>query len=503
MKMKLMRLAMCVAVFALVGGSVLSEDMDVRALQAKLAAQEARLNDLQAKMYGTGCETQNVAEGLTSLRKNAVVTIGGTLNTRYFSRNGKLDTRLYTRLDTRLDTLDDDGNFVVLSNRRETAKANGSGMRIADAKLEFKIDVNDYFDAYLKLDLQDDDPRAHAAENYWVRWKNICNSGFGILVGRDGIKYGSGMAGAVVDDWNLNYSTGGDIPWGDLTLTDLKLNSAELTDLKLNSAELASFGGGLTPRHTHYDYSRTVQINPYWETQDGSFKAEVSVFSALDTNNADTNVRTYFGDNGVLRSKSMNVGFESYTARLTWKPVEGLTMTGSVMSLYAKHGNGYWGFNEGDNISWISWCEGDEGFETAARNTAVNVGVEYIPGFFEKLRVWAQYSHGWNDFWVKGHDSNEVNAGLEFAFTDQFSVYAQGDYLSTKNDQAMYFYKSSGWAGNIGVKYVLPYGVNFEAGWRHEQVKYKNRAGAAKIDGQSYHTKVKTDTIYAHLGFNF
>ncbi len=489
--MKLMRLAMCVAVFALVGGSVLSEDMDVRALQAKLAAQEARLNDLQAKMYGTGCETQNVAEGLTSLRKNAVVTIGGTLNTRYFSRNGKLDTRLNGECD---------GNIVVLPNRRETAKANGSGMRIADAKLEFKIDVNDYFDAYLKLDLQDDDPRAHAAENYWVRWKNICNSGFGILVGRDGIKYGSDMAGAVVDDWNKNYSTGGDIPWPDLNLIGA-FNG-------LNGAELASFGGGLTPRHTHYDYSRTIQINPYWETQDGSFKAEVSVFSALDTNNADTTVRTYLDDSRSKRSKSMNVGFESYTARLTWKPVEGLTMTGSVMSLYAKHGNGYWGFNEGDNISWISWisCDSDDsdpGFETAARNTAVNVGVEYIPCFFDKLRVWAQYSHGWNDFWVKGHDSNEVNAGLEFAFTDQFSVYAQGDYLSTKNDQAMYFYKSSGWAGNIGVKYVLPYGVNFEAGWRHEQVKYKNRAGAANIDGQSYHTKVKTDTIYAHLGFNF
>ncbi|MCD7895506.1 MAG: hypothetical protein LUG50_02390 [Planctomycetaceae bacterium] len=433
--MKLMRLAMCVAVFALGSGSVLSEDMDVRALQAKLAAQEARLNDLQAKMYGTGCETQNVAEGLTSLRKNAVVTIGGTLNTRYFSRNGKLDTRLNGSMCD-----DGDGIMTVVPN----AKANGSGMRIADAKLEFKIDVNDYFDAYVKVDLQDDDPRAHAAENYWVRWKNICNSGFGILVGRDGIKYGSGMHAAVVDDWNLNYSTGGDIPWNEGLYGAFE---------GLNGAELASFGGGLTPRHTHYDYSRTVQINPYWETQDGSFKAEVSVFSALDTNNADTNVRSYGNVKEVLYSKSMNVGFESYTARLTWKPVEGLTMTGSVMSLYAKHGNGYWGFHEGGNISWE---DSYDGFETAARNTAVNVGVEYIPCFFDKLRVWAQYSHGWNDFWVKGHDSNEVNAGLEFAFTDQFSVYAQGDYLSTKNDQAMYFYKSSGLAGNIGVKYVLP-----------------------------------------------
>ncbi len=479
--MKLMRLAMCVAAFALVGGTVMSEDMDVRALQAKLAAQEARLNDLQAKMYGTGCETQNVAEGLTSLRKNAVVTIGGTVNTRYFSRNGKVDSR-YAE-----DAL---GNYVIADGRETVAKANGSGMRLADAKLEFKIDVNDYFDAYLKVDLQDmGGSRAGTAEKYWVRWKNLCNSGFGILVGRDGVKYGSGLGAALVDDWNLNYSTGGDIPWNEALSSILA---------RFGGAEAASFGGGMTPRHTHYDYDSTVQINPYWETQDGSFKAEVSVFSALDTNNSDTNIRSYEGANGVLRSKSINMGFESYTGRLTWKPVEGLTLTGSVMSLYAKHGDGYWGVNDDGALDYIG-----RDFEVAARNTAANFGVEYIPCFFDKLRVWAQYSHGWNDFWVKGHDSNEVNAGLEFAFTDQFSVYVQGDYLSTKNDQADVFHKSAGWAGNIGIKYVLPYGVNFEAGWRHEQVKYKSRIADGAIAAGEKHTKVKTDTIYAHLGFNF
>ncbi|MCC8165945.1 MAG: hypothetical protein LIQ31_07300 [Planctomycetes bacterium] len=485
--MKLMRLAMCVAVFALVGGSVLSEDMDVRALQAKLAAQEARLNDLQAKMYSTGCETENVAEGLTSLRKNAVVTIGGTLNTRFFSRNGKVDTQL--------PTVDDDRTTVSQGGRRTAAKNTSSGMRIADAKLEFKIDVNDHFDAYLKVDLQDDDARAHVVENYWVRWKNICNSGFGVLVGRDGIKYGSGMGAALVDDWNLNYSAGGDMPInGDIFNEGAPFGA-------LSDADLMSFGSGFIPRHTHYDYSRTVQINPYWETQDGSFKAEVSVFSALDTNNTDGNVMSYqqLTDN-AFRSRSMNVGFESYTGRLTWKPVEGLTMTGSVMSLYAKHGEGYWGFNEGSNQG--TWLENAD-FRTAARNTAVNFGVEYIPCFFDKLRVWAQYSHGWNDFWVDGHDSDEVNAGLEFAFTDQFSVYVQGDYLTTKNDQSDLFNKSQGWAGNIGVKYVLPYGVNFEAGWRHEQVKYKNRGVVANLADGTNHTKIKNDTIYAHLGFNF
>ncbi len=73
--MRFLRLAACAAAFAVVGGMAVAEDMDIRALQAKLAAQEARLNDLQAKM-GSGGAAATPAN-ITSIRKNAKVTIGG------------------------------------------------------------------------------------------------------------------------------------------------------------------------------------------------------------------------------------------------------------------------------------------------------------------------------------------------------------------------------------------------------------------------------------------
>ncbi|MDR1535362.1 MAG: hypothetical protein LBU64_09740, partial [Planctomycetota bacterium] len=73
--MKHMRLAAFVAAIAMVGGTVLSGDLDIQALQAKLAAQEARLNDLQAKIGGGKADAP---ASVLSARKNATLRIGGT-----------------------------------------------------------------------------------------------------------------------------------------------------------------------------------------------------------------------------------------------------------------------------------------------------------------------------------------------------------------------------------------------------------------------------------------
>lgn len=482
--MKHLYMIFCVAVFTAVCGIAVAEDMDVKALQAKLAAQEARLNDLQAKMYAANCDEGTVADGLTSLRKNAVVTIGGTVNTRYFYRSGSIKS-------TNLYYLDATGTLYYPADgtMRKIADAKGGDLFIADAKLEGKIDVNDYFDAYFKFDLQSsDDGLSDNAEQYWVRWKNICNSGFGVIVGRDSLKYGMAPTVGVLDSWSGSSNGNG---YGGMFDAAFDQNAifpgwGQHTGLYNYAGEGMFSHNSMTPYHSTWDHSRVTQINPYWENCDGSFKAEVSFIQSIDSGSGRFE-RANNGRTAKLRTENYGVG--SMTGRLTWKPVEGLTLIASAMNLY---NNRMGGDLEEKN------------------NFAASFGFEYTPCFFDKLTLWGYYQHGWDEGWQKDYDTDLVNAGIKFDFTDQFYMFVQGDYLygkDKKSDERPYgnplganmgydYNKAKGWAGYVGFGYVLPYGVNFEAGYRHEKIDYKGKTGGK-------HTKYKGDTVYAHLGFNF
>ena len=456
--MKVMRLAMCVAVFALIGGIATSGDMDISALQAKLAAQEARLNDLQSKVnYSRGGEI----EGVISMRKNAVVTIGGQLNTRYFHYTGNVKSSL--------------GN--PYGEREKVYQLKASDLKVADAKLRVKIDVNDYFDAYLQADLQDSDSnRADAAQRYWIRWKNVCNSGFGLLVGRSDLVFGAGNPAGICTGYYGAFDY---------------MNNL---DAVVGIGEGMFIGSqGMVAMHTGWDYSRTTQVTPYWESQDGKFKAEVSFFQSLDRANGG---RFETNRNGYILDKSINYGFGTLSSRLTWKPIEGLTVVGSVVNFYNNvdydtvpgyAGNKYSG-------GYVTSVLGHD--RTSSNNLATDIAVRYRPCFFPKLNVWGSWTHGWNEGWVKDMDSDTFNFGFSYDITDSVMFFAQGDIMRVKNDDGVTWHKANAWASYTGLKYTLPYGVELEAGWRHEQSTFKARNGWK-------HTKSKLDTVYAHLGFQF
>ncbi len=509
--MKLMRLAM-VAAFAVAGGIAVAEDyVDIGAMQAKLAAQEARLNDLQAKIYGDACGEKEkvIADGLTSLRKNAVVTIGGTVNQRWYSQNGKVESSLITdgnyahqnqtgpNANNNFGQLVDDGKGYMTTR----AKWNYQKFFTSDAKLEVKIDVNDYFDAYLKMNLAGG--YYGTAENYWVRWKNVCNSGFGIVVGRDGMAYGTGfgVGGAGADNWNLNYGGGavGGLPgivgntydaavFGNGT-TNPPPNGANVNGL--NGADGAMFAAGkIVPTHNYWDFGNTLQIKPYWEGANGRVKLEASIFS--EPNIDASNIADLDDRDGYWYGRSNNFGFGSFSTRLTVVPVEGLTMSVSYLNMGQ---NNYWN----DTGRWT--FDGLNEFvpttyRTTSRSQGIQAGIQYIPVCFNRLKLYANYGHGWDDYWIDDYKSDTWSFGGSFGITDQLTWYGYGDLLYVKNGQGNQFYKANGWALTTGLQYTLPYGINAEAGYRYERVDYKNRAGEK-------HTKYTGNLVYAHLGFNF
>jgi hypothetical protein len=564
---------MCVAAFAVVGKIALSEDIDVRSLQQKLAAQEARLNDLQAKVNAGAYASGSEVEGILSANKNAVLTIGGTVNTRYYYRDGKTSGGDvdYTNLsgatlgnpainngntfnydDTGLvnatgntsiansganiaangifsvaqndvvgigsifEMRDVDGDLIgpgvryygdgTEVNYRQAAnwgyrlpaginrsRAAQGDLKVSDAKLTVKIDVNDYFDAFLKIDLQSSVGEQYSSDNaeaYWVRWKNVCNSGFGLKVGRDALVFGEGVGTGVLGDWTAGAGDG---------LSDLAWDGF--------AAELAR------PLHNGWDIGRITQITPYWESQDGKFGFEVSLFQNANKDwgrmNLGSPKTTYFDGN---KWKSTNYGLGSASARIRFRPVEGLLLSASVVNWHDKSANKFGGTYDTNKKD----------------NTAVDLAFSYRPAFFNKLNIWGEWLHGWDVGNIKGIDSDAVNLGFSLDLNESWTVFVQGDYLNSRgygkavnfialddaNDNVLipedsilgygYGYdKAKAWAAYAGLQYKLPYGVSLEAGWKYEEIKWSGNRLNRAADYKVKTAKLKGHTVYAHLGFDF
>jgi hypothetical protein len=433
----------------MVGGTVLSGDLDIQALQAKLAAQEARLNDLQAKIGGgSGGSAANV----TSIRKNAKVTIGGTVNTRYFFHTGKIET-------------------ITGGVATKTRDFKLGDFKVSDANINFKIDVNDYFDAFVRINLMDGARGVSAsstdgrvgisnAQFAWIRWKNLCNTGFGVVVGRDWFIFGAGNQSGLIGS---GYVGANDYLIGKL--------AGPFADFPVNASSY----------RTGYDFNRTTQITPYWESQDGKIKAEVSFFQNIETpggGSLDT------GNTLLNERRSFNYGLGTMSARLTVKPIEGLRLVGSVVNRYA---------NNDDFVGAPStYYNYPVDVTTDTRNsTAVNFGFDYTPACFNRLTVFSQWTHDWNAGWYDDVRADAIDFGFGFKLNEQLKLIAKGEYLNVRGEDG----KVYGWAAYPAIQYTLPYGVKFELGYRYERLTLKE-------DGVKT-GKGTMSTVYGHLGFDF
>lgn len=479
-------------VFIIACGAVFAEDLDITDLLTKVESHEARINDMQAKLAQQS--DSESAKRVTSMRKNAKVTIGGLLNTRYYYRQASVKTSLAANQETSPTNPNPAWNASASGDRVKREDIKNGDLNVYDAKLTMQIDVNDHFDGYLKLSLHDAYGRRNVngiAQNYWIRWKNIRDSGFGVLIGRNNLAFGDNWITGVM----CNY-TGGQEGLGDFTwMSRLIANSGNLATGGAIYGDGMFLGGSLTPFHTGFDFSRTTQINPYWENRDGTLKVEASFLQGLDRLDGDT--FTWTDSNGVMQSRAINYGLGSGTFRIIWKPIEGLKLTASALNyrqdadrigeIFSYRGNGPFGEGTGSL---------NNGIKVVSNNSAVNLAFQYRPAAFKKLNVWGQWVHGWNEGWVKDMDSNSFNFGASYALTENLLAFAQGDYLRVMNNQSDTWHKGKGWAIYTGMTYTLAKGLSVEAGWRHERIAYSDRWG-------DKHTKIQGDTLYWNVGFGF
>jgi hypothetical protein len=341
-------------------------------------------------------------------------------------------------------------------------------LKVSDANINFKIDVNDYFDAFVRINLLDgsrtDNGRGgiNNAQFAWIRWKNLCNSGFGIVIGRDSLVFGAGGQSGFAEGQGYAGKDGFLIG-------------------KLKSATGGQFLGLVSTEYgmrTGYDYNRTTQITPYWESQDGKIKAEVSFFHNIEVADGGN-----FNKDGYHRS--FNYGLGTMSGRLTVKPIEGLRLVASVMNRYSNgidRSGTYYNYNVGPTGSTS---------KDARNSTAANFGFDYTPSCFSRLKLFAQWTHDWNAGWFDDAKADVTNFGFNFKLTEQLTFITQGEYLKAKAADG----KISGWAVYPGFRYVLPYGVNFELAYRYERLTAKY-AGVKMAKGSM-------STVYGQIGFDF
>ena len=285
-----------------------------------MAAQEAMLNDMEAKVRYQNREPA-AADGITSLRKNVTVTIGGLVTTGYFYQNYKKDS---------VYAINAVGDFVDTGVNRRRADSKSGSLEIADAELYVDIQVNDHFDAFLFLDLHNGTGDDYAnARAYWIRWKNICDTGFGIKVGRDDLVFGNEGYG-YLDSWAAGSGDG--IDW--LEGQDFSRSGNILGD-NINP------GFGPVPLHNGWKINGVTQITPYWEGLDGKLLVEASFIQNVD--NASNRMNMGVDDstytrtrNGYTEYRSRNDGLGSMTGRVTWTPIEGLKLQALVVNFYSK-----------------------------------------------------------------------------------------------------------------------------------------------------------------------
>lgn len=528
---------LCALVVLAASGGVAAEDGDIRSLQAKLAAQEARLNELQARMGSAATRGHGAGapSAILGIGKQASVTIGGLLKVRYWYNDAKITAwDSWGRLETASgQALTGWGGMTEKGNtgRQRLAAAGGDAAQQAardtanawqtkararlgdytmfDAKLRAKITVNDHFDAYVQVDLtSSSDSASDNAEMFWIRWKNIGGTGFGVKVGRDDLVFGQPGYG-MAKSW-----AGGD------TGGVGRVRAAPFRNfIGADSHDSLVFTS--IPAHARWDIGRIMQATPYWEGLDGRFKWELSLMQKAHNDEwnqarADQNDFAYRdADSSYPYYKSKNYGWGTVSSRLVYKPVEGLALQASIANFYDKApGTSHPGFAGGS--LWggaMPWRVGATtrgmGERWAKNNTNIGLGFRYRPAFMAKLLLWTQYIRGWNVDNLDGYDSDVVNFGFAYDFTEAFGVHAQGDYLRVKDGKRLDYgdgtfssaRKAAGWAGWCGVQYRLPYGASLEAGYKYETITFRNKTNFANYDAKR--ATVTGNTVFAQASFEF
>ena len=359
-----------------------------------------------------GAPASGDAESLTSLKKKGAVKIGGEV---------VIDTIWSHR-----DDGDPDGNGVM-TDAEDGDRVDSTNFNTYDAYLE--VDVEMAPDATLNVLLDLDDFNDGSADNgdlleeCYFQWDNKFGGAWSFGMGKKGVDYGScntvGITTSMQEDGNCAW---------------------------LSDREKA--GGGSSNAHT------TVGSNSFGAAATGPtdlfvFDAAVKVKDMLRFYGA-----VFQADDGMNEDRSNDhLGFQSYAGKIDFTPVEGLTLSASVINYHNDSmGDGDTRFLAGE-IANLGQATSDQ---TA---TAWYAEYDLEPKYKVPLLLFTQYQHAWDVNYNDDTSADIFSLQAIYGLTEKLDLGVMGEYAHI--DDATMFNDEDYWLTAVNLTYTTSYDLSF------------------------------------------
>jgi hypothetical protein len=237
--------------------------------------------------------------------------------------------------------------------------------------------------------------------------------------------------------------------------------------------------------------------------------------------------QAYVDRNGVRERRSDSSPPRSWQIGMSVQPLEGWELTAHFRNRYSRSRGvsrwantpSRWDFRENmattgnpgwdDSGQWSDEGTGPEfGGRTNEQSVIVGLAVD-VP--HTNLAVRAEYAHGWNQGFNKYIASDDVNVGLAYTATPRLTLHTQGEWLHVRDRSWMVLDGMGSWRRDrrdnhlyrlmLGAEYELLTGLKLEAGWQYEYWKLRSERGAP--NGGEKKTTNTASSFYVGTRFIF
>lgn len=388
----------------------------------ELADLHARLATLEAKMMAPAGGGD--AESLTSLRKKGAVKIGGAV---------ELD-------------------FVV--TRRDEANSssdqiNRSFYRADTAELDFQVDAGTDTYFFTKLDLNSTATDGTLLDQIYFVWENARGSNWSFIFGKNVMPFGqdknSGIFSPFVDgDVSASVLTGGE--------------AADDAYARINQRTNNNTNGGALRQDAEEDNHESQVILASWGGEIANVFGAQATYKYKEL--ATFEIAAFQNTEDMHEDRSDDNGLQSWATRLTFKPMENLTLSGSFANQHT------------DAM--------DSKTEAMARGTAGNLGRVIGLGTLANRRLTKIANDKVNAGTLSASSLADFNAEGPAVDDDQMTMSLAFDYMTKDEKWNIYGEWIYGWhmanyeelsshVGSFGVMYALnpKIGVFSEANIAH------------------------------------
>lgn len=374
-----------------------------------------------------GAHDHGEAAGLTSLRKNAIISIGGEVRVDYSYRHTTT-----TATSSPPSTYNADTSVGDLSLR--------------NANLRLQADVHPNIRAFFKVDLSSQECRRDdILEEALLIMNAVGGSGLGLFAGKGRAPYGQDITLGMIQSYNHTANA--------IDTSEGRVFIVDPPESRSNPANPGRYSATGPMRPGQIDRAVQAGVSYDW---DDRWRVELAVFKPSDYDYKDR----------LIDSKRCDSASDiGVAARIWWRPVEELVVQASGM------------MNRSNDMGRPELrTDLEPGARGRKQAYAVSLGFDYTRG---PWRIFGEYQHGWDWNFTSGYDTDtwQIGAAREFGEGWRVGAMAEGLHIDDKKDVKVTddYYKLA-----LNVRYTFSSGFFVLAEYGHEWMRRERDGSLAE-----------------------